>query len=100
MATARPASKRVEHRQPLPAPESQGGALHLLHVPVPHVPKLHLTMPTGTRGRVLWWGGLAAAAAFGVLDWPVAAVVAAGSWMAEQHAKQGQQPKAEHAGGS
>lgn len=45
-------------------------------------------MPQGTAGRVLWWGGLATVAAFGVVDWPVAALVAAGSWVAEQRAKQ------------
>ncbi len=48
----------------------------------------HLRMPQGTAGRVLWWGGLATVAAFGVVDWPVAALVAAGSWVAEQRAKQ------------
>jgi len=43
-------------------------------------------MPAGTAANVLWWGGLAAVAAFGVVDWPVVALVAAGSWVAEQHA--------------
>jgi hypothetical protein len=32
----------------------------------------------------LWWGGLA--------DWPVAALVAAGSWVGEQYAKAGARP--------
>ncbi|HVB45049.1 MAG TPA: hypothetical protein VNF47_20430 [Streptosporangiaceae bacterium] len=45
-------------------------------------------MPGGTAGNVLWWGGLATVAAFGVVDWPVVALVAAGTWVAEQHAKQ------------
>lgn len=44
-------------------------------------------MPTGTPGRVLWWGGLAALAAFEVVDWPVVALVGAGEWVAEQYAK-------------
>jgi len=39
-------------------------------------------------GNVIWWGGLAAVAALGVVDWPVAALVAAGTWVAERHAKQ------------
>jgi hypothetical protein len=41
---------------------------------------------------VLWWGGLAAVAAAGVVDWPVAALVAAGSWVAERSAKAGARP--------
>lgn len=44
-------------------------------------------MPTGVPGRVLWWGGLAAFAAFDIVDWPVAIVVGAGEWVAEQYAK-------------
>jgi hypothetical protein len=44
-------------------------------------------MPTGTQGRVLWWGGLAALAAFDVVEWPVAVLVGAGSWVAEQYVK-------------
>ncbi len=43
-------------------------------------------VPGGTAGNMLWWGGLAAVAAFGVVDWPVAALVAAGTWVAERHA--------------
>lgn len=56
--------------------------------PVPHP---QLRMPGGMPGNVIWWGGLAALAAFGVVDWPVAAVVAAGTWVAQQQAKQSQQ---------
>lgn len=60
------------------------------HLPAVHVPALHV--PSGTAGNVLWWGGLATVAAFGVVDWPVVALVAAGTWVAEQHAKSAQQP--------
>ena len=64
------------------------------HLPgMPHVPGVH--MPAGTAGRVLWWGGLATVAAFGVVDWPVAALIGAGSWVAEQYAKAARQPEAE-----
>ncbi len=48
--------------------------------------------------KVLWWGGLAALATVGVIEWPVAAVVGAGSYVAERWARQdvrrdlGQQP--------
>jgi hypothetical protein len=74
--------------------ERERGLLHLPDVHVPHVlvVRLPLRVPTGTAGRVLWWGGLAAVAAAGVVDWPVAALVAAGSWVAEQSAKPGQRP--------
>jgi len=56
--------------------------------PRPSLPMPRVRVPGGTAGNVLWWGGLAAVAAFGVVDWPVAALVAAGTWVAEQHAKQ------------
>lgn len=36
--------------------------------------------------RLLWYGGLAALAGFGVIDWPVAAVVAAGTYIARRQA--------------
>lgn len=64
-------------------------------MPAVRVPELHV--PSGTTGNVLWWGGLAAVAAFGVVDWPVAALVAAGAWVAEQHAKAAQRPARETA---
>lgn len=53
-------------------------------LPLPGMP---VAMPTGLPGRVLWWGGLAALAAFDVVEWPVAVIVGAGSWVAEQYAK-------------
>ncbi|MGE5695728.1 MAG: hypothetical protein ACM4D3_11005 [Candidatus Sericytochromatia bacterium] len=56
------------------------------------VARVPLRVPTGTVGHALWWGVLAAVAAAGVVDWPVAALVAAGSWVAEQYAKAGQRP--------
>jgi hypothetical protein len=59
---------------------------------LPSVPGLHL--PGGTAGTVLWWGGLGAVAALGIVDWPVAALVGAGTWVAEQHARQSQQAHA------
>lgn len=48
-------------------------------------------MPQGTAGRVVWWGGLATVAAFGIVDWPVAALVGAGVWVAEQRSRQHEQ---------
>ena len=38
--------------------------------------------------RVLWYGGLAALATVGVLEWPVAAVVGVGSYVAERLARE------------
>ena len=38
--------------------------------------------------RVLWWGGLAAVAALGIVDWPVAVLVGAGSWVVERDVAQ------------
>ncbi|ATY13421.1 hypothetical protein CU254_25535 [Amycolatopsis sp. AA4] len=41
-------------------------------------------VPGDLPKRALWWGGLAALAAVGVLEWPVAVVVGAGSYVAEK----------------
>ena len=60
---------------------------HMPQMPRLPLPRMPIEMPTGTRGRVLWWGGLAALAAFEVVEWPVAVLVGAGSWVAEQYAK-------------
>jgi hypothetical protein len=38
--------------------------------------------------RMLWWGGLAALAAVEIIEWPVALVVGAGSFVAERMAHQ------------
>lgn len=57
-------------------------------------------LPGGTKGNLLWWGSLAALAALEIVDWPVAALVAAGSWVAEQHAKQQKQLKRAEAAAS
>jgi len=48
-------------------------------------------MPAGTAGNVVWWGGLAALAALEIVDWPVAVLLAAAAWVAEQHMKQPKQ---------
>ena len=86
-STARP-QKSTAHKQ-----DGQAGGLHMPTIPVPHVHVSELRLPSiglpgGIAGRVVWFGGLATVAVFGVIDWPVAAVVAAGTWVAEQQAKQ------------
>src|SRR5262249_53390962 len=37
-------------------------------VRMPSLPLPHVSLPQGTAGHLLWWGGLAAVAAFGVVD--------------------------------
>lgn len=73
------------------------GAPHMPRLPLPGIPiGMPTGLPTGLPGRVLWWGGLAALAAFEVVDWPVAVLVGAGEWVAEQYAKaaaQSQRPE-------
>ncbi|WP_116204682.1 hypothetical protein [Amycolatopsis circi] len=56
-------------------PEQNAVKLGGLRLPLPPVP---------APKRALWWGGLAALAAVGVLEWPVAVVVGAGSYVAER----------------
>jgi hypothetical protein len=68
--------------------EKEGRPVTVRRGPELPLPGVHLGMPTGLPGRVLWWGGLAALAAFDVVDWPVAVLVGAGSWVAEQYAKE------------
>jgi len=46
-------------------------------------------LPGGvTPKRVLWWGGLTAVAAAGIIEWPVAAAVGVGTWVAERLARE------------
>jgi hypothetical protein len=97
-ATQRTPTQRVaEHKEAAPEHAPDHGLLHFpsLHVPHVPVPSLHVGVPSGTPGRVLWWGGLAAVAAFGVVDWPVVGLVAVGTWVAEQHARADGEEKAE-----
>jgi hypothetical protein len=57
-----------------------------MRLPLPGI-GMPVAMPAGLPGRALWWGGLAALAAFEVVEWPVAVLVGAGEWVAEQYAK-------------
>jgi hypothetical protein len=71
------------HVRRLPLP-----AIGVRHVPVPHVPDaVRSRLPEPTTNRVVWYGGLAGLAALGVIDWPVAGVVAAGTYVATRRAK-------------
>ena len=94
---AAPERRSAARTLPVPVPE-----LHVRHVPVPEVhmagvtvPTVHVSVPHGwqphmpeiSTNRVLWFGGLAALAALDVIAWPVAGVVAAGSYIAERRAR-------------
>jgi hypothetical protein len=83
MATTETQTPKRESEQ-----EKEGTPVTARRGPELPLPGLHLGMPTGLPGRMLWWGGLAALAAFDVVDWPVAVLVGAGSWVAEQYAKE------------
>jgi hypothetical protein len=77
-------------------------AVHVRHVPLPkvglgHVPvprvyvpvseTVRRQLPDRATNRVLWFGGLVGLAALGVIDWPVAGVVAAATYIAERRAE-------------
>ena len=77
-------------------------ALHMRHVPLPRlgvghvpVPRVYLPaseeirrrLPDRNTNRWLWYGGLAGLAALGVIEWPIAGVVAAGTYIAEHRAE-------------
>jgi hypothetical protein len=47
-----------------------------------------VSMLRGMPDIVIWWRGLAALAVSGVVDWPVVALVVAGTWVADQQADQ------------
>jgi hypothetical protein len=53
--------------------------------------------PTGLPGHVLWLGGLVGAAVLGVVEWPLAAVLAAGTWVIERFAKAAVRDELQHA---
>jgi hypothetical protein len=70
---------------PVPVPE-----VHMKTVRLPSVGMPHIGAPSvgdGSVARLLWLGGLAALAVADVIAWPVAGVVAAGTYVAERQAK-------------
>ena len=88
-----PRPRRQQERKPeRGAGDQLGASTERAGRTLPSVPGLHL--PGGTAGNVLWWGGLAAVAALGIVDWPVAALVAAGTWVAEQHVRRSDHARA------
>lgn len=47
------------------------------------IPLIDLQVDTPTRGSLAWYGGVGVMAATGLLEWPLAAVVAAGHLISE-----------------
>lgn len=47
------------------------------------LPVLDLELNKPTRSSLAWYGGISAMAAFGLIEWPLAAVVAAGHLISE-----------------
>jgi hypothetical protein len=84
------------------APPSGGGVdipipvigVRQIHVPAPSLPHMDLSasrlgnLPRAVqdklpdRNQLIYYGGLGAMAAFGVVSWPVAAAISAGVWVA------------------
>lgn len=85
------APQKVAQKAEREEAESERGGLALT-IPVVHTtlrpPHVGLPNVNSVPGRVLWLGGLGAMAALGALDWPVALAIAAGTWVAEQRAKE------------
>ena len=57
------------------------GAVGGLRLPLPAVGGIE-------PERLVWWGALAAVAAVGIIEWPVALVVGAGSYVAKRLVRQ------------
>ena len=47
------------------------------------IPLLDLEVHRPTRGSLAWYAGIGTMAALGTVEWPVAAVIAAGHFVAE-----------------
>lgn len=84
-AEASAPAKAAHHAIVIPLPQIPHVAVP--SIGVPHVSRPHVPAVTGRTGRALWLGGLGALALAGMIDWPVAGVVAVGAWVAEQRAR-------------
>lgn len=47
------------------------------------IPLINLDLNAPTRGSLAWYGGVGTMAAAGLIEWPLAAIVAAGHLIAE-----------------
>ena len=78
----------------IPMPHIPMPRISMPHVSMPRLSMPHLSMPRppvsmdDRAGKALWYGGLAAVAVLGVVEWPVAAVVAAGTYVVERRTRE------------
>lgn len=87
-ATEAPAEERGDERRgaarpSIPIPHLTLPGLGVWHIPVPRASR---GGRVGVAGDLLVLGGLVGVAALGVIEWPVAAVVGAGVFIAERRA--------------
>ena len=81
-------AKKAAEKPAAAEPADGGMVLPIVNVRVPAPPRLGLPSASGVPGRVLWLGGLGTLAVVGALVWPVAVAIAAGTWVAEQRARE------------
>jgi hypothetical protein len=84
---AKAESKAIAEEVHAEEKEAKGLRLPVVHTTV-RPPSIGLPNVNSVPGRVLWFGGLGTLAVVGALDWPVAVAIAAGTWVAEQRAKE------------
>jgi hypothetical protein len=86
----------------VPVPNISLPTVHLPHVPLPSQQTIvggaakvgdavRDNAPTGDQ--LVYYGGLGALAAFGVVDWPVAAAIAVGVWVARRRSQTSREPE-------
>jgi hypothetical protein len=110
--------REAAQREPAETRAHEGGGLHLhtrtLHpsLKVPYFTREDVTstakaarsrVPGVTSGKDLaFYGGLAAMAAMGALEWPVALAVGGATWLVRSSGarERGTEPAAEHDGGT
>lgn len=85
-ATEAPSEERGDERRGAARP-----SIPIPHLTLPGLGVWHIPVPRASRGGrvagdLLVIGGLVAVAALGVIEWPVAAVVGAGVFIAERRA--------------
>jgi hypothetical protein len=89
--------RRPEEEQPEEERRREEGAGGI-RVPVIgiRIPAPPLPLPTRAPGRVLWLGGLLGAAVLGAIEWPIAALLAAATWVVERLARTAVREELEH----
>lgn len=96
-------SEKAEDSRPRSA-EGEAAGAHVASQPGAMIGQLRLPVPSAlttgdARKRLLWLGGLGAMATVGLLEWPVAVAVGAGSVIAEQLARSGRSGQSDQRSG-